>query len=100
MPEFLKDEAELREIWSDPETRRKLLDGLAEKGSGSDQLAEMRLILTELHRLVGSLDLDRQIVTDEKLVSGHISFHVGRLQSELVIEQPARPDVGGGAVAS
>jgi type I restriction enzyme R subunit len=35
----------LRTIWSDPETRRKLLDGLAEKGFGSDQLAEMQRII-------------------------------------------------------
>jgi type I restriction enzyme, R subunit len=45
LPEFFKNETELREIWSDPETRRKLLDGLAEKGFGSDQLAEMQRII-------------------------------------------------------
>jgi type I restriction enzyme, R subunit len=45
LPEFFKDEAELREIWSDPETRKKLLDGLAEQGFGNDQLAEMQRII-------------------------------------------------------
>jgi type I restriction enzyme, R subunit len=45
LPEFFKDEAELRAIWSDPETRRRLLDGLAEKGFGSEQLAEMQRII-------------------------------------------------------
>ncbi len=45
IPEFFADEAELRVIWSDPETRRKLLDGLAENGFGSDQLAEMQRII-------------------------------------------------------
>src|ERR1700731_4499791 len=34
LPQFFKDEAELRAIWSLPETRKKLLQGLAEKGFG------------------------------------------------------------------
>jgi type I restriction enzyme R subunit len=45
LPEFFKDEAELRTIWSTPETRKKLLQGLAEKGFGRDQLAEMQKII-------------------------------------------------------
>jgi type I restriction enzyme, R subunit len=45
LPEFFKDEAELRKIWSAPDTRRKLLEGLAEKGFGRDQLAEMQKII-------------------------------------------------------
>ena len=45
LPEFVKDEAELRELWSSPETRRKLLQGLEEKGFGAAQLAEMQTII-------------------------------------------------------
>jgi type I restriction enzyme, R subunit len=45
LPEFFKDEAELRAIWSAPDTRKKLLHGLAEKGFGRDQLAEMQKII-------------------------------------------------------
>jgi type I restriction enzyme R subunit len=45
MPEFFKDEAELRTIWSNPGTRKKLLEGLAEKGFGRDQLSEMQTII-------------------------------------------------------
>lgn len=45
LPEFFKDEDELRVIWSAPDTRRKLLQGLAEKGFGRDQLAEMQVII-------------------------------------------------------
>ncbi|MHB9096731.1 MAG: EcoAI/FtnUII family type I restriction enzme subunit R [Syntrophales bacterium] len=45
LPEFFKDEADLRAIWSVPDTRRKLLEGLAEKGFGKDQLAEMQKII-------------------------------------------------------
>lgn len=42
LPEFFKDEDQLREIWSDPLTRRTLLLGLADKGFGRDALAEMQ----------------------------------------------------------
>jgi len=45
LPEFFKDEAELRALWSLPETRKKLLQGLADKGFGSSQLAEMQKII-------------------------------------------------------
>lgn len=45
LPEFFKDEAELRTIWSLPSTRARLLEGLAEKGLGYDQLAEMQKII-------------------------------------------------------
>ena len=41
----LQDEAELRALWSQPETRKKLLPGLAEKGFGAEQLAEMQKII-------------------------------------------------------
>jgi type I restriction enzyme, R subunit len=45
LPEFFHDEAELRALWSEPGTRAALLDGLAEKGFGRDQLAEMQRII-------------------------------------------------------
>ncbi len=45
LPEFFKDENELRTLWSDPETRAKLLIGLAEKGFGGAQLTEMQKII-------------------------------------------------------
>jgi type I restriction enzyme R subunit len=45
LPDFFKNEAELRAIWSVPETRKKLLQGLAEKGFGADQLAEMQQVI-------------------------------------------------------
>src|SRR6185312_11478619 len=38
-------EAELRSVWSLPDTRAKLLQGLAEKGFGHEQLAEMQRII-------------------------------------------------------
>jgi type I restriction enzyme R subunit len=45
LPEFFKDEDELRQLWSEPSTRQKLLEGLAEKGFGNAQLLEMQKII-------------------------------------------------------
>jgi type I restriction enzyme R subunit len=45
LPEFFKDEDELRALWSAPDTRKKLLERLAEKGFGTQQLAEMQKII-------------------------------------------------------
>lgn len=45
LPEFFKDEDALREIWSKPETRKKLLEGLSEKGYNKEVLTEMQRII-------------------------------------------------------
>ena len=45
LPEFFQDEDELLALWSDPDTRARLLRGLAEKGFGSPQMAEMQTII-------------------------------------------------------
>lgn len=45
MPEFFQSEEELRKIWSNPITRKKLLDALAEKGYGSDELETIQKMI-------------------------------------------------------
>jgi type I restriction enzyme R subunit len=45
LPEFFQSEDELRALWSDPLTRKKLLEGLEEKGFGKSQLHEMQTII-------------------------------------------------------
>jgi type I restriction enzyme, R subunit len=45
LPEFFKDEAELRTIWSAPDTRKKLLQALADNGFNRDHLLEMQRII-------------------------------------------------------
>ena len=45
LPEFFNNEAELRDLWSLPDTRVKLLFGLAEQGFGKEQLLEMQKII-------------------------------------------------------
>lgn len=45
LPEFFKNEEELRTLWSLPDTRKHLLDSLAEQGFGAEQLGEMQRII-------------------------------------------------------
>jgi len=45
LPDFFKDEDELRALWSTPDTRARLLQGLADKGFGREQMAEMQKII-------------------------------------------------------
>ena len=42
LPELFKDEDELRALWGRPDTRKALLEGLAEKGYGDEQLTAIR----------------------------------------------------------
>ena len=45
LPNLFKNEEELRKIWGNPKTRKKLLEGLQEKGFGLAQLEELRKIV-------------------------------------------------------
>lgn len=45
IPNLFKSENQLRAIWSNPDTRKKLLTGLAEKGFGTEQLEEMKQLV-------------------------------------------------------
>lgn len=67
LPEFYKDEQELRKIWSNPATRKAFLDKLAESGYGIDEL-------TSLQKLV---DAEKSDLFD---VLFYISFAVNPLE--------------------
>ncbi|MDP3105672.1 MAG: DEAD/DEAH box helicase family protein [Candidatus Methanoperedens sp.] len=45
LPEFFKDEDELRKIWSNPITRKALLDKLAEAGYGMNELKTLQQLI-------------------------------------------------------
>jgi type I restriction enzyme R subunit len=45
LPSFFKSEADLKKIWSDPITRKALLEKMAEAGYGQDELAELQKLV-------------------------------------------------------
>jgi type I restriction enzyme R subunit len=45
LPQLFNNEDELRRMWSDPDTRKRLLDGLEERGFSRDQLNGIRSVI-------------------------------------------------------
>ncbi len=45
LPDFFQSEVELRNLWSAPDTRAKLLQGLADKNFGHDKLVAMQQLI-------------------------------------------------------
>jgi type I restriction enzyme R subunit len=45
LPDLFQDETELRHLWSRPDTRQTLLEGLAEKGYGEEQLTAVQKLI-------------------------------------------------------
>ncbi len=74
LPEFFRDEEELRALWSTPDTRARLLEGLAEKGFGREQLVEMQRII----------DAERSDLFD---VLAHVAYALPTLTREARAEK-------------
>ncbi|MEO8276354.1 MAG: type I restriction-modification enzyme R subunit C-terminal domain-containing protein, partial [Thermoanaerobaculia bacterium] len=74
LPEFFRDETELRALWSVPDTRKKLLQGLSERGFGREQLAEMQKIIdaeaSDLFDVLAHVSWARTPVTREVRAAG------------------------------
>ena len=74
LPEFFKDEGELRTLWSFPDTWKKLLQGLSEGGFGREQLAEMQRIIdaekSDLFDVLAHVACARPPVTREVRANG------------------------------
>jgi type I restriction enzyme R subunit len=70
LPEFFRNEDELRAIWSAPATRKRLLDGLAEQGFGREQLSEMQKLI----------DAEKSDLFD---VLAHVAYAVPPLTREV-----------------
>jgi type I restriction enzyme R subunit len=49
LPPLFRDEDQLRELWRRPDTRKGLLDGLAEKGYGPEQLRDVTRAIEAEH---------------------------------------------------
>ena len=104
IPQLFKDEDELRSIWSRPDTRKALLEGLSEKGYGEEQLTEIsRLIDAESSDLYDVLAyiayaavpisrIDR-VIAHKSLI---FSRYVGKQQEflDFVLEQYVKAGVG------
>ena len=97
LPDFFKDEAELRQLWSDPGTRKALLDGLGEKGFGRGPLIEIQRVIdlekSDLFDVLALLAFQLKPVTREQRAENakvEISTHFNpkqRVFLEFVLAQ-------------
>jgi len=103
LPELFQDEAELRTLWSRPDTRKSLLTGLAEKGYGNEQLQAIAQIIdaekSDIYDVLAYIAYATKPITREERVIKHqhliFSKYTGKQQEflDFVLEQYVREGV-------
>ncbi|MBC8434655.1 MAG: restriction endonuclease subunit R, partial [Verrucomicrobia bacterium] len=97
IPSLFTDEEQLRQLWSAPDTRRKLLEGLEEKGFGAEQLADLAKIIkaekSDLFDVLGYIAFTSPPKSREERVAarktGILSLYAGPQQEflQFVLDQ-------------
>jgi type I restriction enzyme R subunit len=72
LPEFFKDEAELRALWSAPDTRKKLLKGLEEKGLATNNWSRCKKSST-LRRAIFSTCLSTSLTLCRPVLAKNVA---------------------------
>ena len=104
LPELFKNEDELRAIWSRPDTRKTLLEGLAEKGYGEEQLTEISRLIdaekSDLYDVLAYIAYASTPMSRRERVLAHKSLifsqYIGKQQEflDFVLEQYIKAGVG------
>ncbi len=86
LPAFFKSEAELRILWSNPITRKVLLDQLEQVGFGAEELSMMQSLInaenSDLFDVLEYVSFVRQPITREKRVANAQSKIFAALSNE------------------
>jgi len=87
LPQFFKNEDELRRIWSRPDTRRALLQSLAEKGFSGEQLSEISRMInaekSDLFDVLGYIAFALAPITRSERVEARRTDIIGRYEPKL-----------------
>jgi len=104
IPQLFRNEDELRAIWSRPDTRKALLEGLAEKGYGEEQLTEISRLIdaekSELYDVLAYIAYASPPISRRERVLAHksliFSHYIDKQQEFLnfVLEQYIKAGVG------
>ncbi|MEE3719092.1 DEAD/DEAH box helicase family protein [Tumidithrix elongata RA019] len=104
IPELFKNEDELRSLWSRPDTRKSLLDGLAEKGYGNEQLTEISRLIdaekSDLYDVLAYIAYNTEPISRSDRVMAHkasiFSRYIGKQQEflDFVLEQYIKEGIG------
>jgi type I restriction enzyme R subunit len=91
LPEFFKDENELREIWSVPSTRKLFLEKLEEAGYGKNELLNLQKLInaekSDLYDVLEYVSFAIQPITREERVNNSknlIFYGLGDTQKEFI----------------
>lgn len=91
LPNLFKDEDELRELWGNPDTRRRLLESLEDNGFGKEQLTELSRVIdaenSDLYDVLTWVAYNIAPVSREERVQTHrgqILTHYSEKQQEFV----------------
>lgn len=97
IPTLFKNEDELRSLWSRPDTRKALLEGLAEKGYGDEQLTEISRLIdaekSDLYDVLSYIAYASEPISRRERVMAHKSLifsrYFGKQQEflDFVLEQ-------------
>ncbi len=104
LPALFKDEDELRALWSQPDTRKALLDSLAEKGYGREQLREIERMIdaekSDLYDVLAYIAFALAPITRQERADASRPFIVARYDQKLqaflgfVLSQYVKEGVG------
>ena len=91
LPDLFKNEDELRALWSRPDTRKKLLTGLEERGYGQDQLNGIKELIdakqSDLYDVLSYIAFASAPITREERVTSrkaHIFNNYTNKQQEFI----------------
>jgi len=88
LPEFFKDEDELRKIWSVPSTRKSFLENLEEAGFGKEELLTLQRIISaencDLFDVLEYVSFAIKPITREDRVKNSRSFIFAHLEAKQV----------------
>jgi type I restriction enzyme R subunit len=104
IPDLFRDEAELRQLWSRPDTRKALLEGLADRGYGDEQLTEISRLIdaenSDLYDVLAYIAYTTAPISRRERVLARraqiFSQYEGKQQEflEFVLDQYVRAGVG------
>jgi type I restriction enzyme R subunit len=104
LPALFQDEEELRRLWSRPDTRKALLEGLAEKGYREDELNNVAAIIdaqdSDLYDVLAYIRFASAPITRSERVATHRALIFSRYTEkqreflDFVLDQYVREGVG------
>jgi type I restriction enzyme R subunit len=104
LPDLFKNEDELRSLWGQPDTRKSLMQGLAERGYGEDELTEMAKLIeaenSDLFDVLAYIAYSKQPISRTERVTarkvGIMSSHDDKIQAflEFVLRHYEKQGVG------